>query len=166
MKWKFLLSALSANAKPQAIVDLFAQNGSNPAIIRLLAGAQMGIFCQVPNLIWCYIIGGGVKLDGWKLISGSPGVEGDLSYLYYRHRHHHHVFVVVLCLTPLRLRNGKVINSKRPEFKRMRVQQNQVLEIREICEQDAGNYTVVMTNTWKNESLEKRLTLNLIVNGN
>ncbi|XP_063046319.1 vascular endothelial growth factor receptor 3 isoform X2 [Engraulis encrasicolus] len=62
------------------------------------------------------------------------------------------------------LRNGKVINSKRPEFKRMRVQQNQVLEIREICEQDAGNYTVVMTNTWKNESLEKRLTLNLIVN--
>lgn len=35
-----------------------------------------------------------MKLDGWKLISGSPGVEGDLSYLYYRHRHrHHHVFV-------------------------------------------------------------------------
>ncbi|KAL2077803.1 hypothetical protein ACEWY4_027307 [Coilia grayii] len=59
------------------------------------------------------------------------------------------------------LKNGKVINSKRPEFKRMRVQ-HQVLEIREVCEQDAGNYTMVARNMAA--GLDKRLSLTLIVN--
>lgn len=58
-------------------------------------------------------------------------------------------------------KNGKVINSKRPEFKRMKVQQH-VLEIREVCELDAGNYTVVMRNPAA--ALEARLSLTLIVN--
>lgn len=62
-----------------------------------------------------------------------------------------------------RFKNGKVINSKRPEFKRMKVQQ-QVLEIRDVCELDAGNYTVVMRNP--SAALERRLSLTLIVNGN
>ncbi|XP_031442663.1 vascular endothelial growth factor receptor 3 isoform X2 [Clupea harengus] len=57
-------------------------------------------------------------------------------------------------------RNAKAI-SKRPEFKRMKVH-HQVLEIRDVCEQDAGNYTVVVRNTAA--ALEKRLSLTLIVN--
>ncbi|KAG5263725.1 hypothetical protein AALO_G00267910 [Alosa alosa] len=59
------------------------------------------------------------------------------------------------------LKNGKVINSKRPEFKRMKLQ-HQTLEIRDVCELDAGNYTVVMRNPAA--ALEKRLSLTLIVN--
>lgn len=57
-------------------------------------------------------------------------------------------------------KNGKVI-SKRPEFKRMRAQQ-QTLEIRDVCEQDAGNYTIVTSNTAAR--LERRLSLTLVVN--
>ena len=72
------------------------------------------------------------------------------------------VFLSCLCCVSGRFRNAKAI-SKRPEFKRMKVH-HQVLEIRDVCEQDAGNYTVVVRNTAA--ALEKRLSLTLIVNGN
>uniref|UniRef100_A0A8C1YNK1 Vascular endothelial growth factor receptor 3 n=1 Tax=Cyprinus carpio TaxID=7962 RepID=A0A8C1YNK1_CYPCA len=57
-------------------------------------------------------------------------------------------------------KNGKLI-TRRPEFSRFRVQQHG-LEIREVCKQDAGEYTVVLKNT--RAALEKRLNFTLIVN--
>uniref|UniRef100_A0AAY4EPY6 Vascular endothelial growth factor receptor 3 n=1 Tax=Denticeps clupeoides TaxID=299321 RepID=A0AAY4EPY6_9TELE len=63
---------------------------------------------------------------------------------------------VFLC----RFKDGKLIN-RRPEFKRMRAHHH-MLEIRDVCEQDSGNYTVVMKNVAA--SLEKQLSLTFVVN--
>ncbi|XP_028815749.1 vascular endothelial growth factor receptor 3 isoform X2 [Denticeps clupeoides] len=57
-------------------------------------------------------------------------------------------------------KDGKLIN-RRPEFKRMRAHHH-MLEIRDVCEQDSGNYTVVMKNVAA--SLEKQLSLTFVVN--
>ncbi|KAJ8396760.1 hypothetical protein AAFF_G00013590 [Aldrovandia affinis] len=57
-------------------------------------------------------------------------------------------------------KNGKLIN-KRPEFNRMKYQHH-ALEIREVCQQDAGNYTIVLKNSAA--LLERRLSLTLVVN--
>ncbi|KAI7801265.1 vascular endothelial growth factor receptor 3 isoform X1 [Triplophysa rosa] len=57
-------------------------------------------------------------------------------------------------------KNGKFI-SRRPEFSRFKVL-HQALEIRDMCKQDAGEYTVIVKNTAA--SLEKRLNFTLIVN--
>ncbi|XP_051514996.1 vascular endothelial growth factor receptor 3 isoform X3 [Myxocyprinus asiaticus] len=57
-------------------------------------------------------------------------------------------------------KNGKLI-TKRPEFSRFKVQQ-QALEIRDVCKQDAGEYMVILKNT--PAALEKRLNFTLIVN--
>uniref|UniRef100_A0A672JW67 Vascular endothelial growth factor receptor 3 n=1 Tax=Sinocyclocheilus grahami TaxID=75366 RepID=A0A672JW67_SINGR len=57
-------------------------------------------------------------------------------------------------------KNGKLV-TRRPEFSRFRVQQH-ALEIREVCKQDAGEYTLVLKNT--RAALEKRLNFALIVN--
>uniref|UniRef100_A0A8C1N022 Vascular endothelial growth factor receptor 3 n=1 Tax=Cyprinus carpio TaxID=7962 RepID=A0A8C1N022_CYPCA len=59
-------------------------------------------------------------------------------------------------------KNGKLI-TRRPEFSRFRVQQH-ALEIRDVCKQDAGEYTLILKNT--RAALEKRLNFTLIVNGN
>ncbi|XP_062332507.1 vascular endothelial growth factor receptor 3 isoform X1 [Osmerus eperlanus] len=56
-------------------------------------------------------------------------------------------------------KDGTLI-TRRPEFNRMR--QYQYLEIRDVCQEDSGNYTVVLRN--KDLSLEKRLTYTLIIN--
>ncbi|XP_066572635.1 vascular endothelial growth factor receptor 3 isoform X1 [Amia ocellicauda] len=57
-------------------------------------------------------------------------------------------------------KDGKLIN-KSPEFNRMRYQHHS-LEIREVSQQDAGNYTIVLKNGAA--QLEKRLSLQLVVN--
>ncbi|XP_073677300.1 vascular endothelial growth factor receptor 3-like [Garra rufa] len=57
-------------------------------------------------------------------------------------------------------KNGKLI-TRRPEFSRFRVQQH-ALEIRDVCKQDAGEYTLVLKNT--RAALEKRLNFTVIVN--
>lgn len=57
-------------------------------------------------------------------------------------------------------KNGKLI-SRRPEFSRFKVQQ-QALEIRDVCKQDAGEYAVILRNTAA--ALEKKLNFTLIVN--
>ncbi|XP_048032498.1 vascular endothelial growth factor receptor 3 isoform X2 [Megalobrama amblycephala] len=57
-------------------------------------------------------------------------------------------------------KNGRLV-SKRPEFIRFKVQQ-QALEIRDVCKQDAGEYMLVLKNT--PAALEKRLNFTLIVN--
>ncbi|XP_030650144.1 vascular endothelial growth factor receptor 3 isoform X2 [Chanos chanos] len=57
-------------------------------------------------------------------------------------------------------KNGRLI-TKRPEFSRLK-SQSQALEIRDVCVQDAGNYTVVVKNS--EPSLEKTLSFTLIVN--
>ncbi|KAI2644327.1 Vascular endothelial growth factor receptor 3 [Labeo rohita] len=56
-------------------------------------------------------------------------------------------------------KNGKLI-TRRPEFSRFRVQQH-ALEIRDVCKQDAGEYTLVLKNT--RAALEKRLNFTLII---
>uniref|UniRef100_A0A8C9U1A1 Vascular endothelial growth factor receptor 3 n=1 Tax=Scleropages formosus TaxID=113540 RepID=A0A8C9U1A1_SCLFO len=59
----------------------------------------------------------------------------------------------------LKYKDGKLIN-KRPEFNRMKTQQ-ETLEIREVCQQDMGNYTIVVKNSATR--LEKSLSLSLVV---
>uniref|UniRef100_A0A672IXP7 Vascular endothelial growth factor receptor 3 n=1 Tax=Salarias fasciatus TaxID=181472 RepID=A0A672IXP7_SALFA len=60
-------------------------------------------------------------------------------------------------------KDGKLINQ-RPEFKmkRMRMHLNHALEIRAVCPEDAGLYTVVLKN--RAALLEKRLDMKLLVN--
>lgn len=65
------------------------------------------------------------------------------------------------CVCVCRYKNGKLI-SRRPEFSRFKVL-HQALEIRDVCKQDAGEYTVILKNTAA--VLEKRLNFTLIVNG-
>ncbi|KAK9962883.1 hypothetical protein ABG768_006122 [Culter alburnus] len=57
-------------------------------------------------------------------------------------------------------KNGRQV-TRRPEFSRFKVQQ-QALEIRDVCKQDAGEYMLVLKNT--PAALEKRLNFTLIVN--
>lgn len=60
-------------------------------------------------------------------------------------------------------KDGKLVNQ-RPEFKmkRMRMHLNHVLEIRDVCQGDAGLYTVVLKNSAA--VLEQRLNITLVVN--
>lgn len=67
-----------------------------------------------------------------------------------------------VCVCVCRYKNGRLV-SRRPEFSRFKVQQ-QALEIRDVCKQDAGEYMLVLKNT--PAALEKRLNFTLIVNGN
>lgn len=60
-----------------------------------------------------------------------------------------------------RYKNGKLISSKNSS--RFKVQQNS-LQIRDVCKQDAGEYMLVLKNS--PAALEKRLNFTLIVNGN
>lgn len=48
-------------------------------------------------------------------------------------------------------------------MKRMRMHLNHVLEIRDVCQGDAGLYTVVLKNSAA--VLEQRLNITLVVNG-
>lgn len=61
-----------------------------------------------------------------------------------------------------RYKDGKPINQLK--IKRMRVHLNHALEIRDVCQEDFGIYTAVLRNSAA--SLEKRLNLTLLVNGN
>lgn len=59
-------------------------------------------------------------------------------------------------------KDGKLINQ-RPELKkRMRMHFNHALEIRDVCQEDAGSYTVVLKN--RAAVLENRLNMTLVVN--
>ncbi|KAM8848577.1 vascular endothelial growth factor receptor 3 [Synchiropus picturatus] len=60
-------------------------------------------------------------------------------------------------------RDGKPINE-RPEFKtkRMRMHLNHALEIRDVCREDAGVYTVALRN--RAAGLERKLNITLVVN--
>lgn len=64
-----------------------------------------------------------------------------------------------------RYKDGKLINQ-RPEFKmkRMRMHLNHALEIKDVCQEDSGLYTVVLRNSAA--ALERRLNITLVVNGN
>ncbi|XP_067240861.1 vascular endothelial growth factor receptor 3 isoform X2 [Chanodichthys erythropterus] len=57
-------------------------------------------------------------------------------------------------------KNGRQV-TRWPEFSRFKVQQ-QALEIRDVCKQDAGEYMLVLKNT--PAALEKRLNFTLIIN--
>ncbi|XP_067312883.1 vascular endothelial growth factor receptor 3 isoform X2 [Pseudorasbora parva] len=57
-------------------------------------------------------------------------------------------------------KSGQLV-SRRPEFSRFKAQ-HQALEIRDVCKQDAGEYTLTLRNT--PAGLEKRLNFTLIVN--
>uniref|UniRef100_A0AAQ5XVF3 Vascular endothelial growth factor receptor 3 n=1 Tax=Amphiprion ocellaris TaxID=80972 RepID=A0AAQ5XVF3_AMPOC len=60
-------------------------------------------------------------------------------------------------------KDGKLINQ-RPEFKmkRMRMHLNHALEIKDVCQEDSGIYTVVLKNSAA--TLERRLNITLVVN--
>uniref|UniRef100_A0A671VGK2 Vascular endothelial growth factor receptor 3 n=1 Tax=Sparus aurata TaxID=8175 RepID=A0A671VGK2_SPAAU len=60
-------------------------------------------------------------------------------------------------------KDGKLINQH-PEFKkkRMRMHLNHALEIKDVCQEDSGLYTVMLKNSAA--SLERRLNITLIVN--
>ncbi|XP_071779144.2 vascular endothelial growth factor receptor 3 [Centroberyx gerrardi] len=60
-------------------------------------------------------------------------------------------------------KDGKLI-SQRPEFrmKRMRQHLNHALEIKDVCQEDSGYYTVVLKNSAA--ALERRLNITLVVN--
>lgn len=64
-----------------------------------------------------------------------------------------------------RYKDLKLINQ-RPEFKmkRMRMHLNHALEIKDVCQEDSGLYTVVLKNSAA--ALERRLNITLVVNGN
>lgn len=73
------------------------------------------------------------------------------------------VYMCVCAVT--RYKEGKPINQ-RPEFKlkRMKMHLNHALEIKEVCQEDSGIYTVVLRNDAA--ALERRLNITLVVNGN
>ncbi|XP_067373635.1 vascular endothelial growth factor receptor 3 isoform X2 [Channa argus] len=60
-------------------------------------------------------------------------------------------------------KDGKVINQ-RPEFKmkRMKIHLNHALEIKDVCQEDSGLYTVVLRNSAA--ALERSLNISLVVN--
>uniref|UniRef100_A0A3Q1G3D4 Vascular endothelial growth factor receptor 3 n=1 Tax=Acanthochromis polyacanthus TaxID=80966 RepID=A0A3Q1G3D4_9TELE len=60
-------------------------------------------------------------------------------------------------------KDGKLINQ-RPEFKmkRMKMHLNHALEIKDVCQEDSGIYTVMLKNSA--DALEKRLNITLVVN--
>ena len=63
-----------------------------------------------------------------------------------------------------RYKDGVQINQ-RTEFKmkRMRMHLNHALEIKDVCLEDSGKYTVVLKNSAA--ALERRLNITLVVNG-
>lgn len=67
-----------------------------------------------------------------------------------------------MCAT--RYKDGKLINQ-RPEFKmkRLRMHPKHVLEIKDVCQEDSGLYTVVLKNS--DAGLERKLNITLVVNG-
>lgn len=65
-------------------------------------------------------------------------------------------------MSAFRYKDGKPINQVK--IKRMRVHLNHALEIRDVCPEDSGVYMVVLRN--RAASLEKRLNLTLLINGN
>lgn len=58
-----------------------------------------------------------------------------------------------------RYKDGKLV-----KMKRMRTHHNHALEIKDVCQEDSGTYTVVLKNSAA--ALEKRLNITLVVNGN
>lgn len=64
-----------------------------------------------------------------------------------------------------RFKDSKKINH-RPEFKmkKIKIHLNHALEIKDVCEEDSGLYTVVLKNSAA--ALERRLDITLVVNGN
>ncbi|XP_024139143.1 vascular endothelial growth factor receptor 3 isoform X2 [Oryzias melastigma] len=60
-------------------------------------------------------------------------------------------------------KNGELINQ-RPEFKmkRLKMHSNHALEIKEVCQEDSGLYTVVLKNSAA--MLERKLNITLLVN--
>uniref|UniRef100_A0A3Q4HQ08 Vascular endothelial growth factor receptor 3 n=1 Tax=Neolamprologus brichardi TaxID=32507 RepID=A0A3Q4HQ08_NEOBR len=60
-------------------------------------------------------------------------------------------------------KDGKLINQ-RPEFKmkRMRMHPKHVLEIKDVCQEDSGLYTVVLKNS--DAGLERKLNITLVIN--
>lgn len=61
-----------------------------------------------------------------------------------------------------RYKDGKLINQFK--MKRMRMHLNHALEIKDVCQEDFGLYTVVLKNSVA--ALERRLNITLVVNGN
>uniref|UniRef100_A0A3B4X9G2 Vascular endothelial growth factor receptor 3 n=1 Tax=Seriola lalandi dorsalis TaxID=1841481 RepID=A0A3B4X9G2_SERLL len=59
---------------------------------------------------------------------------------------------------------SNLLINHRPEFKmkRMRMHLNHALEIKDVCQEDSGNYTVVLKNSAA--ALERRLNITLVVN--
>lgn len=49
-------------------------------------------------------------------------------------------------------------------MKKMKIHLNHALEIRDVCEEDSGLYSVVLKNSAA--ALEQRLNITLVVNGN
>lgn len=49
-------------------------------------------------------------------------------------------------------------------MKKMKMHPNHALEIRDVCEEDSGLYSVVLKNSAA--ALEQRLNITLVVNGN
>lgn len=68
-----------------------------------------------------------------------------------------------MCLQ--RFKDGTKINH-RPEFKmkKIKIHFNHALEIKDVCEEDSGLYTLVLKNSAA--ALERRLNITLVVNGN
>lgn len=62
-----------------------------------------------------------------------------------------------------RYKDGKLINQE-SKMKRMRMHLNHALEIKDVCQEDFGLYTVVLKNSVA--ALERRLNITLVVNGN
>lgn len=64
-----------------------------------------------------------------------------------------------------RFKDGKKINH-RSEFKmkKLKIHLNHALEIKDVCEEDSGLYTLVLKNSAA--ALERRLNITLVVNGN
>lgn len=63
-----------------------------------------------------------------------------------------------------RYKDGMLINQ-RAEFKkkRIRMHSNHALEIKDVCQEDSGLYTVALKNSVA--LLEKRLNISVVVNG-
>uniref|UniRef100_A0A671S6F2 Vascular endothelial growth factor receptor 3 n=1 Tax=Sinocyclocheilus anshuiensis TaxID=1608454 RepID=A0A671S6F2_9TELE len=108
--------------------------------------------------------GEGLELNCTALVEFNTGVEFHWDYPGQKVITRPHCkllqYYVVNYLYVCRYNNGKLI-TRRPEFSRFRVKQH-ALEIRDVCKQDAGEYTLILKNT--RAALEKRLNFTLIVN--
>ncbi|GLD62043.1 vascular endothelial growth factor receptor 3, partial [Lates japonicus] len=59
-------------------------------------------------------------------------------------------------------KDGKLINPDKSKIKRMKIHLNHALEIKDVCQEDSGRYTVVLKNSAA--ALERRLNITLVVN--